>query len=261
MASLRLQPAQPVNAHFFGYNLETYATSGVELAFNDTAGLALARALHLGALRYPGGTVSNIWDVRDGRFVQPPAPIGKTYERVWLPFFPKVAAFAAGTFSGASFLGGLGGEARRALWCLNVFSANASESCEQARRPFAAPPSPELKVPPPDPAFASAAPPHLAAPRGPHHHLTPARRAGATPRAQIRYISELPGQQADGVLLELGNELYEPGQGLPRFRSAEEYAEAMRPIVACARRLMPRAKVAAVGWTDSPDGWNRALRP
>lgn len=186
MASLRLQPAQPVNAHFFGYNLETYATSGVELAFNDTAGLALARALHLGALRYPGGTVSNIWDVRDGRFVQPPAPIGKTYERVWLPFFPKVAAFAAGTFSGASFLGGLGGEARRALWCLNVFSANASESCEQARRPFAAPPSPELKVPPPDPAFASAAPPHLAAPRGPHHQTTTSPRLDAPARPRAR---------------------------------------------------------------------------
>ena len=36
-----------------------------------------------------------------------------------------------GTFSARAFLLGLGGEAKRVLWDLNVFTLNASEACAQ----------------------------------------------------------------------------------------------------------------------------------
>ena len=80
--------------------------------------------------------------------------------------------------------------------------------------------------------------------------------------AQIEYISKLPGQQEPGVLLELGNELYSAAQGMPQYPNSTVYAEAMIPIVACARRLMPKAKVGACGLSEF--GWNvgvRAPRP
>ena len=59
-------------------------------------------------------------------------------------------------------------------------------------------------------------------------------------------------------MLELGNEFYIGGQGRPKFRNAAEYAQYVTPIVACARRLMPKALVGAVG---CPGAWNRGLRP
>lgn len=76
-------------------------------------------------------------------------------------------------------------------------------------------------------------------------------------RADCRYISTLPGQQAPGTLLELGNELYSE-QGLPRFPNSTAYATAMLPIIECARRLMPAAKIGFCGLGGS---WNQGLRP
>ena len=59
------------------------------------------------------------------------------------------------------------------------------------------------------------------------------------------------------MLLELGNELYLGRQGLPRFPSGESYAEQMVEVVACARKHMPKAMIAAVG---APGHWNQGLR-
>jgi hypothetical protein len=210
-ASLKLLERQPVEPYYFGYNLESYATCGVNLTFNDSGGLALAQALHLGVLRYPGGTGSNIWDMKKGRYLPPPTPQAKGYDK-WTKWKPVVDSFPEGTFSASAFLQGLGGSAAKTIWCLNVYSLNASETCEQ-----------------------------------------------------VHYISQLPGQQEPGVLLELGNELYLTSQGLPRFPDAGSYALQMQPVVACARKLMPRAKVAAAGWigngSEATAAWNRGLRP
>ena len=74
---------------------------------------------------------------------------------------------------------------------------------------------------------------------------------------QIAYIGSLPGQQTPGVVLELGNELYIANQGDPKFPTSQAYAEQMVPIVACARKHMPHAKVAAVG---APGRWNQGLK-
>ena len=56
--------------------------------------------------------------------------------------------------------------------------------------------------------------------------------------AQIEYIKSLP-PPPDGVhLLELGNELYSQSQGLPKFVNGSSYAEQMKPVIACARRIL-----------------------
>jgi hypothetical protein len=92
-------------------------------------------------------------------------------------------------------LDGFGGEVRRVLWNLNVYTFNATQTCDQ-----------------------------------------------------IRYIAGLPGQQEPGVLLELGNELAQSGQGLPRFPNGAAYAQAMVPVVACARKYMPHAVRSDLRW-------------
>ena len=67
---------------------------------------------------------------------------------------------------------------------------------------------------------------------------------------------------SDAALLpahsELGNELYSSAQGPPHFMNGSQYADAMVPIVACARKLMPQAKIAACG---GPADWIDGLRP
>ena len=205
---LRVLSGRPVDPYLFGWNLEEWA-SVLNLTFADSAGTALADALHPGVLRYPGGTNSNIWDTISGRFVHP-IPSAKGYSR-YNEFEPWIGGQPNGTFSGESFLRGLGGRAKRVLWDLNVYSLNASQACDQ-----------------------------------------------------IRYISALPGQQEPGVYLELGNELDLAAQGQPRFPTSKLYAEAMEPIVACARRLMPHAKIAtlgATGMSSRSQEWERGLRP
>ena len=214
-ASLRVLDLQPVNPNFFGYNVEALIPGHPDLpiTYNDTSAVALADALRLGVLRYPGGILANIWDPQAGRYIAPPAPIQKSYVPYLQDYAPALNRLPRGTFSAASFVAGVGGKPRAVLWSLNVFTLNVSEACEQ-----------------------------------------------------IRYISRLPGQQVPGVLLELGNELY-PGtdQGIPRFPNATAYVEVVRPIVACARKLMPLAKVGACGWTGDGraqyERWNRDLRP
>ena len=205
LVSLSVQTGALINPHLFGYDLEEWG-SPLNLTYNDTAGMSLTEALHPGVLRYPSGTGSNIWDTIHGRFV--PAPTGNPggYHGWETELAPPVNGLPVGTFSGKSFLAGLGGKAKRVVWALNVYSLSVKETCEQ-----------------------------------------------------IAYIADLPGQQAPGVLLELGNELWSTAQGLPNFPNATAYAEAMVPIVECARRYMPNAKIGACG--QSGLGWNPQLRP
>lgn len=66
--------------------------------------------------------------------------------------------------------------------------------------------------------------------------------------AEIARVHAADGPDAPGVLLELGNELMDSGQGLPRFPNSTTYIDAMAPIVACARELLgAKAQVALVG--------------
>lgn len=59
-------------------------------------------------------------------------------------------------------------------------------------------------------------------------------------------------------MLPKGNEFYIGGQGRPKFPNAQVYAKYVTPIVACARQLMPKALIGAVGCHGR---WNQGLRP
>ena len=77
----------------------------------------MTAALQPGVLRYPGGTNSNIWNTKTGEFVSP-LPAATRYSR-YKDFAPWISGQPEGTFSGAEFLKGLGGKAKRVLWDLN----------------------------------------------------------------------------------------------------------------------------------------------
>ena len=74
--------------------------------FNDTAGVAAARALNPGVLRYPGGTLSNLWDPKKGQYVEPsPFPTGYPNGYVkWDTWAKGVNGFPEGTFSAEMYL-------------------------------------------------------------------------------------------------------------------------------------------------------------
>ena len=102
-------------------------------SFEDTAGLALADALGVGSLRYPGGTMSNVWDMMSGRYVTPPGGWdyqGSTYHR-FEPFGKWLDAEPAEKFSAAAFMRGAGRVPKTIVWDVNVFSLNLSRTCAQ----------------------------------------------------------------------------------------------------------------------------------
>ena len=61
-ATLRVLEGEAVDPYLFGYNAEAYIGITLNKLFNDTAGIAAAKALHPGVFRYPGGTLSNTWN-------------------------------------------------------------------------------------------------------------------------------------------------------------------------------------------------------
>jgi hypothetical protein len=206
--ALTAQGGVPVNPQLFGYNLEVFGTM-TNNSMSDTGGMAVADALHLGTLRYPGGTMSNVWDPKAGRYVDGCCgPNGSHSYSKFKPYADLIeAAGPPGTFSAAKFLQGVGGRAKTTIWDLNVYSFDSTQIC-----------------------------------------------------AQIEYIASLPPPPGGVHFLELGNELYSSGQGAPKFPSGASYAEQMKPIVACARRILPKAKIAAVGFSGpAASAWSRGI--
>ena len=110
--SLRILPGRPVEPAFFGWDMEEWGLI-LNLTYNDTAGVALATALHPGVLRYPGGTGGNIWNPRTGKYVPLPAGHSNHTYNKWQKFYPLINDFPDGTFSAERYLGGLGGVASR----------------------------------------------------------------------------------------------------------------------------------------------------
>eukprot|EP01079_Euglenida_sp_SAG-EU17-18_P001055 gene1055-2632_t len=91
---------------------EAYATM-MNNTMDDTAAARLADTLHLGALRYPGGTMSNIWDMEAGRY---------TPKEAWQdqPGYSEFGPFADDLPT-------------QVIWDLNVYSLNSSEACDRIR--------------------------------------------------------------------------------------------------------------------------------
>ena len=131
--SLRILSGRPVEPALFGWDMEEWGLI-LNLTYNDTAGMALTTALHPGVLRYPGGTGSNIWDPRAGKYLPLPAGHSNHSYNKWQTFYPLVNDFPDGTFSAERFLGGLGGVSKTQIWDLNVFTFNATQACDQVRQ-------------------------------------------------------------------------------------------------------------------------------
>ena len=129
----------------------------------------------------------------------------------------EVDAFPPGTFSASAYLaeGGLGRTTKRTLWCVNVYSMNSSEACEQIRYIGGLPGQQEPGV-----------------------VIELGNELYARPSASVLYW---------GIPIDPPPPRYIRSQGDPRFPNAGVYAEQMEPIVACAREHMPHARVAAVG--------------
>jgi hypothetical protein len=72
--TMTLLPGAIVDPYYFGFCLEAYVGITMGLPFNDTAVVSIAKALHTGVLRYPGGTLSNLFDTRTGHYVLPAPP-------------------------------------------------------------------------------------------------------------------------------------------------------------------------------------------
>ena len=75
-----------------------------------------------------------------------------------------------------------------------------------------------------------------------------------------RSIAELEALASAGVVithLELGNEMYITKKYGWHFPTAQDYAAACVPVVAAAKRLFPRVRIAVVGGTGGP--WNGNL--
>ena len=112
---------RPVDPYLFGYNAESYVGIVLNLTLNDTAGVRAARALHPGVFRYPGGTLSNVWDPRTGHYVEQ-SPFGQPYPggyAKWMTWAKQVnSLFPAGALSAKTYLesGNLGSTTKRTLW-------------------------------------------------------------------------------------------------------------------------------------------------
>ena len=145
-----------------------------------------------------------------------------------------------GTFSAEQYLkaGNLGNLTKRTLWCLNVYSFNVSEACDQI-------------------AYIGSLPGKYLISETLFPSVVTLLRCISADAHPTDDVIPFEGQQTPGVVLELGNELYIGNQGDPKFPNAESYGEQMTSIVQCARQHMPHARVAAVG---APGRWNQGLK-
>ena len=119
--TMTLLPGVSVDPYYFGYCLESYVGITMGLPLNDTAVVAVAKALHTGVLRFPGGTLSNLFDARTGRYVLPapaemfPAGYPSGYDK-WIPWGELTNKLPFGEYSARNYLQGLGSVPKRTIW-------------------------------------------------------------------------------------------------------------------------------------------------
>eukprot|EP01045_Picozoa_sp_COSAG04_P008969 COSAG04_NODE_509_length_13229_cov_4.567145_4_plen_169_part_00 len=119
-AKLAVGTGEPVNPYLFGYCAEAYVGITLNKLFNDTAGIAAAKALNAQVLRYPGGTLSNTWNPMTGQYVEP-SPFHKGYPSgydKWQTWGKAINAdYPSGTFTASQWLapGNLGSVTKRGI--------------------------------------------------------------------------------------------------------------------------------------------------
>lgn len=103
----------PINPRFFSFS--TYAGAVTNLTYDDASMKLVANALHIGSLRYPGGSVGNSWDLSTGRWV----------DSVQSDYAKRNRAFPAGTFTPKNFVEGWARYLRAPpIWNLNLMQLN-----------------------------------------------------------------------------------------------------------------------------------------
>ena len=179
----------------------------VNLTYTDTALVSAVKALGVGALRHPGGTVANYWTMANGTYVGPDgtSASGCSNPPHWnyCKYEQRIAAHPPRTFSAEAFARGVGSEIGATVHDLNVFSMSTAQS-----------------------------------------------------------IAELEALAQAGVVithLELGNEIYISKNYAWRYPTAQDYAAACLPIVAAAKRIFPKVRIAVVGDCCGNAGWNGNL--
>ena len=96
--SLVPRPGVPVDGYLFGLN--SILGPIVTLPYDDPELLAAGRALGAGTLRWPGGTVSNFWSIKDCNYAA--SAISS-----WKDRYDAVSQRPGGTFSPLNFWNGV----------------------------------------------------------------------------------------------------------------------------------------------------------
>eukprot|EP00051_Salpingoeca_urceolata_P026475 m.477434 g.477434 ORF g.477434 m.477434 type:complete len:515 (+) comp20845_c0_seq1:1038-2582(+) len=111
LATVGMPEAIPINPRMFGFS--SYIGAVVNLTFEDPAVLRVMDTLHVGSLRYPGGSIANVWNLSTGRWVP----------SVQDEYADRTAAFPAGTFGPARYWAAFGSRiATPNIWNLNLIT-------------------------------------------------------------------------------------------------------------------------------------------
>jgi hypothetical protein len=127
----------PINPRLFGFN--SIVGPILAIPYDDPGLMQAAQALHLGVLRYPGGTVANYWNMSSGQFADgiigaPGAWAGGENARN--------RAFPVDTFTPSEYMRGLGSVPKASpVWDLNVGIGGGGDPIDVPARNVADPPS------------------------------------------------------------------------------------------------------------------------
>ena len=102
----------------------------INLTYSDTGLLAAVKALRVGALRHPGGTVADYWSMAAGSYVgqDGTAPGCKGDHWNYCKFEGRIQAHPPQTFSAKKFADGVGSEVSATIHDLNVLTMSTAQS-------------------------------------------------------------------------------------------------------------------------------------
>lgn len=105
--------ALAINPHWLSFS--SYLGPVVNLTYDDTAVLHVARILRIGALRYPGGETANHWDMKTGSWTGGVRP----------EYAARLEGHPTGTWTPAAYMQGVGARLSGSpIWNLNLVSAD-----------------------------------------------------------------------------------------------------------------------------------------
>eukprot|EP01043_Picozoa_sp_COSAG02_P015091 COSAG02_NODE_634_length_19259_cov_9.871347_10_plen_553_part_00 len=102
----------------------------INLTYSDTALVAAVKALRVGALRHPGGTVANYWSMAAGSYVGQDGTTPGCNGSHWnyCKYEDRIQDHPPQTFSAKSFADGVGSELAATVHDLNVLTMSTAQS-------------------------------------------------------------------------------------------------------------------------------------